>query len=223
MRAGLIFFSTLVLSLAAGLGGYSLYHQRDNGNAVSQSAASNPRDAVSTAGLIGSRRADFTLNDLQGQQHSLSEWDDQVLLINFWATWCPPCRREIPTLSKLHRELSGSGFSVIGAAMDNLDKVRSYVRQHDIPYPNLAGQADVAAVSAQLGNTAGSLPYSVIIDRDGIIRYAHLGEISRDMALEQIRPLLGQQQGTSPEQSATAEKQSTQAGPQKTQPPKQVL
>lgn len=181
MRAGLIFFSTLILSLAAGLGGYALFNNLDQ-DAAGDSSRSSP-----TAALIGTHRADFSLNDLQGRQRSISEWDGQVLLINFWATWCPPCRREIPALSRLHRELSDSGFSVLGAAMDNLDKVRNYVQEYDVPYPNLAGNTEV---SAQLGNITGSLPYTVIIDRDGIIRYIHLGEISREMALEQIRPLL---------------------------------
>ena len=189
MRGVLIFFSTLVLSLAAGLGGYSLYHQWSNPD-DSTSAASQRSSRRPGSELIGSHRSDFTLNDLDGKPHAISEWDGQVVLINFWATWCPPCRREIPVLSALHRELSASGFNVVGVAMDNLDKVRAYVKEYEVPYPNLAGQQDVAEISAQLGNTAGSLPYSVIIDRDGIIRYAHLGEISRDMALQQIEPLL---------------------------------
>ena len=184
MRGLLIFFSTLILSLAAGLGGYSLYHKW---NAPSGHAApGRPPGGV----LIGSRRAAFTLNDLDGKPHAISEWEGKVVLINFWATWCPPCRREIPLLSALHRDLSASGFSVLGVAMDDLDKVQSYIKEYDVPYPNLSGQNNVAKISAQLGNAAGSLPYSVIIDRHGIIRYLHLGELNRDMALQQIQPLL---------------------------------
>jgi len=191
MRGVLIFFSTLVLSLAAGLGGYTLYHKWSAPS--SHSAPGNARRSSRPGGeLIGSRRHEFTLNDLDGKPHAISEWDGQVLLINFWATWCPPCRREIPLLSALQRELSASGFGVLGVAMDDLDKVRSYVKEYHVPYPNLTGKYDVAKVSALLGNTAGSLPYSVIIDRDGIIHYIHLGEISRDMAMQQIQPLLAQ-------------------------------
>jgi len=187
MRGGLIFISTLILSLAAGLGGYSLYHHwSDDGPITPGHAKTGPGGQ-----LIGTRRADFTLKGLDGKNHSISEWDGEVLLINFWATWCPPCRREIPALVKIHRELSASGFSVIGAAMDDELKVSSYVSKYDVPYPNLIGQFDVSKVAALLGNNAGSLPYTVIIDRNGIIRYTHLGEISRKTAMRHIRPLLG--------------------------------
>jgi len=202
MRAALVFFSTLVLSLAAGLGGYSFYQNWNDDGAtrsgdLTSNAASAPRRSTeSRSALIGSRRADFSLNDLHGQQRSISEWNGQVLLINFWATWCPPCRREIPVLSALHREFSASGFSVLGVAMDDVGKVSDYVKEYDVPYPNLTGSYDVAKVAAKLGNGAGSLPYTVIVDRDGIIRYVHLGEISRDMALAQIRPLLDRKTAT---------------------------
>jgi len=186
MRGGLIFFSTLILSLAAGLGGYSLYQQSRGDSPAAVSRAKTP----SVDSLIGTKRADFTLNDLDGKPHSIAEWDGQVVLINFWATWCPPCRREIPLLVDLQREYAERGFTVLGLAMDNLTKVANFVEGHKVSYPNLVGQYDVAKVSALLGNTAGSLPYTVIIDRDGNIRYLHLGEISRETALKQILPLL---------------------------------
>jgi peroxiredoxin len=186
MRGGLIFLSTLILSLAAGLGGYSLYnHWLGTPAEISQQGSSPSQTTV-----IGSRRPDFTLPDIDNQRHSIKDWDGQVVLINFWATWCPPCRREIPTLADLHRELGPKGFTVIGAAMDNPKKVQSFVTKFNVPYPNLIGQRRISQISRQLGNRSESLPYTAIIGRDGRVAYTHLGEIQRQAALDQILPLL---------------------------------
>jgi len=187
MRGGLIFMATLILSLAAGLGGYSLFHHWAGDSAT----ATKRSQARPGSTLIGSHRPDFTLQDVDGNARSISEWDGKVILINFWATWCPPCRREIPALSKLYRELAPKGLVVVGAAIDDPGKVKSYVTEYEVPYPNLVGQREANRISAKLGNTRGSLPYTVIIDRDGNIRYIHIGEISRSTAVQQLSPLLG--------------------------------
>jgi peroxiredoxin len=186
MRGGLIFLSTLILSLAAGLGGYSLFnHWVGTPTGPGQQSAASSQTTV-----IGSQRPDFTLLDINNQRHSISEWDGQVVLINFWATWCPPCRREIPTLADLHRKLGPKGFTVIGAAMDSPEKVQSFVTKFSVPYPNLIGQRQISLISRQLGNHSESLPYTAIIGRDGRVAYTHLGEIERRTALDQILPLL---------------------------------
>jgi len=185
MRGGLIFVSTLILSLAAGLGGYSLYNHW-----FATPGGSDQQRPPSQSTVIGSRRPDFTLLDIDNQRRSIADWDGQVVLINFWATWCPPCRREIPTLAQLHQELGSKGFTVVGAAMDNPKKVQSFVAKFNVPYPNLIGQRQIGRISTQLGNRSESLPYTAIIGRDGRVAYTHLGEIQRQAALDQILPLL---------------------------------
>ena len=194
MRGGLIFLSTLILSLAAGLGGYSLYHQWNGG---SQGTAST-RGESSAAGVLGQHRPDFTLTDLDGRQRSNSEWDGKVVLLNFWATWCPPCRREIPVLADVYREHQADGFVVLGIAIDNPVKVARFVERFELPYPNLVGHSDASRVAADYGNAAGSLPYSVILGRDGTVEYLHLGEISRDTLVAKIVPLLAVKPGKNP-------------------------
>lgn len=193
MRGGLVFIASLILSLAAGLGGYSLYNHWFGSGPESRSAS--PLADAGQQAVIGSRRPDFSGVDLDGRQRSLSEWDGQVVLVNFWASWCPPCRREIPTLVELHRELAPQGFSVLGAAIDNHEKASAAATQFDIPYPNLYGEQDLNRLSVLLGDYAGSLPYSVLLARDGTIRYTHLGEIHRQTLLDKVMPLLAEPAG----------------------------
>jgi len=96
-------------------------------------------------------------------------------LINFWATWCKPCREEMPMLSGLHNRMSGKGFTVLGIAMDDVQQARDFIDELDISYPNAVGGADVMDTSVLYGNRAGLLPYSVLVDRQGIVRWTRLG------------------------------------------------
>jgi len=107
-----------------------------------------------------------------------------------WSTWCPPCRREIPTFVDLQQEFGSRGLAVIGIAIDQPDKVRQFVKDFGVPYVNLLGDEGGTEVSFDYGNRMGSLPYSAIIDRQGSIVYTHLGEVKRETVLEKIQPLL---------------------------------
>lgn len=134
---------------------------------------------------------DFALPDLEGRERTLSEWRGQVILLNFWATWCPPCREEIPLLIRKHERYAGQGLAIIGIAIDRKQAVDDYRRDLDIPYPILMAEQEGLKLLASYGNRPGSLPYSVIIDRDGAIADRKLG-IYRDTELEErLRPLLG--------------------------------
>lgn len=139
---------------------------------------------------IGELRPDFELPDLKGQLRHIDEWKGQVVLINFWATWCPPCRREIPSFIEVRKNLHAEGFEVIGVAIDDLHAVERYSAEMGITYPVLVGQSDAAAVSRQLGNSMGALPYSVLIDRQGAVRYAKAGELSGEQLLVEARKYL---------------------------------
>jgi thiol-disulfide isomerase/thioredoxin len=140
--------------------------------------------------LIGQVRPDFTLGSVTGEVLNASDFDGDVLLINFWATWCKPCREEMPMLSELHEEKAGQGFQVVGVALDDVQQARDFVADLGIGYPNLVGGADVMATGVMYGNRAGLLPYSVLIDRQGIIRWSKLGPLETADLNSRIEELL---------------------------------
>jgi thiol-disulfide isomerase/thioredoxin len=139
--------------------------------------------------LIGTRRPDFTLGSSDGRQVSAADFDGSVTLINFWATWCKPCREEMPMLSQFQRDQSENGLKVVGIALDDVQRARDFAADLNISYPILVGSTDVMVVGRLYGNRAGLLPYSVLLDRDGIIRWAHLGELDEGELGEQVEGL----------------------------------
>jgi len=148
-------------------------------------------DAAPTASeLIGQVRPDFTLGSTTGEILNASDFDGDVLLINFWATWCAPCREEMPMLSELHKSRAGQGFKVLGIALDDVQQARDFVEELGITYPNMVGGADVMATGVLYGNRAGLLPYSVLVDRQGLIRWTNLGELEADDLDTRIDALL---------------------------------
>jgi thiol-disulfide isomerase/thioredoxin len=142
------------------------------------------------ASLVGSLRPDFMLGSGTGEQVSASAFDGSVTLVNFWATWCEPCRDEMPMLVDLHRAYAGSGFQVVGVAMDDVQQARDFATGLGVDYPILVGTTDVMVVAQSYGNLSGSLPYSVLIDRDGIVRWTHLGVLKKEELTRQIKELL---------------------------------
>jgi thiol-disulfide isomerase/thioredoxin len=142
------------------------------------------------AELIGSLRPDYTLGSSEGERISAAEFDGKVVLVNFWATWCAPCREEMPMLAELHGELAGSGFEVVGIALDEVAQARDIATELGIDYPILVGSTDVMTVSQLYGNRSGTLPYSVLLDREGVIRWAYLGELKEAELRQEISGLL---------------------------------
>jgi thiol-disulfide isomerase/thioredoxin len=124
---------------------------------------------------------DLSLPNPQGTVHHLSEWHGRPLLINFWATWCEPCRREIPLLKSLRHERAGDGLQVVGIAVDEAGAVRTYAAGRGIDYPVLVGEeGGLAAVGAFGMDTV--LPFSVFADREGRVLALKIGELHRDEA-----------------------------------------
>ncbi len=123
---------------------------------------------------------EFVLNDVDGQPRNIREWAGQPLLINFWATWCAPCRREIPLLQQLHSEKPASGIQVIGVAIDNQPDVEAFLSEYGVNYPNLVGEADAMQVSSLFGMDNLGLPFSVLAAADGRILTVHIGELDYD-------------------------------------------
>ena len=152
-------------------------------------AAASPGDgAAETA--IGARRPDYTLGSDSGARISASDFDGSVVLVNFWATWCKPCREEMPMLVEFYYAHADSDFKVVGIALDDVQQARDFAAGLGIDYPILVGSTDVIATVRLYGNESGVLPYSVLIDRDGVIRWTHLGELKEDELNARVRGLL---------------------------------
>ena len=130
------------------------------------------------------------LVDLDGKPINLKELKGKRVFLNLWATWCKPCREEMPMLSGLHERLAGKGFTVLGIAMDDVQQAREFVDEFQISYPNAVGGVDVMATGVLYGNHSGLLPYSVLIDRSGIVRWTFLGELESSELEAQINDLL---------------------------------
>ncbi len=119
----------------------------------------------------------FELRDLSGVKRSIGEWSSRALLVNFWATWCAPCRKEMPLLEQVHQERAGQGLTVIGIAIDQDDAVRSFVTETGVTYPILVGQEDAMAVAESFAPGFVALPMTVVVAPGGEILLSHVGEL----------------------------------------------
>ncbi|MGR9088759.1 MAG: TlpA family protein disulfide reductase [Gammaproteobacteria bacterium] len=146
--------------------------------------------APSVSSTLSSPLPEFSFPDLSGRQRSLSEWQDSVLVINFWATWCPPCREEIPELIALQNQYSEKGLQIIGIAVEDRDPVAEFVDFIGIEYPVLVAGDQGIAMSRQLGNGVGAVPFTLVVDRQGQIVHRQPGQMSRDRLLSIVEPLL---------------------------------
>ncbi|MGH8741401.1 MAG: TlpA family protein disulfide reductase [Burkholderiales bacterium] len=116
--------------------------------------------------------------DLSGQPRRLLEWQGKVLLCNFWATWCAPCREEIPLLNAAQQRYPAERFQIVGIAMDNASNVRQFSEVTKIGYPVLLADAAAIDLMRRLGNATGGLPFSVMLDRCGRLAQRKLGAFS---------------------------------------------
>lgn len=141
--------------------------------------------------LIGQRRPDFELNDFADRPVPISRYDGQVVLINFWASWCPPCRKEIPEFIDVYNLYHSEGFEIIGIAIDDKRDAEEFIKKiPSLDYPQLIGFDDAIEVAKQFGNRTGNLPYSVLLDRQGIIRAVRAGKLDKDELIDWLEPLL---------------------------------
>lgn len=130
------------------------------------------------------------LPDLRGQIQALSQWRGKVLVVNFWATWCAPCREEIPAFVRLQKKYREQGLQFVGIAIDRLDPVQAFVQEFGINYPVLLGGIETMDLSRQAGNRVGALPFTVIFNRAGKIVSTQVGGIKEARVQAIIEPLL---------------------------------
>jgi len=135
----------------------------------------------------------FSWPDLSGKEHNISEWQGKILVINFWASWCSPCRKEIPEFVALQEQYSRQGLQFIGIAIDDKDAVEEYLKQAKVNYPMLIAGDKGIALALQLGNNVNAVPYTVVVDQHGQIIHQHPGGFSTEQILELITPLIKEQ------------------------------
>jgi len=129
--------------------------------------------------------------DLSGNSIALSRWQGKVVVVNFWASWCAPCRDEIPGLVRVQGKYAANGLQIVGIAVDSVEKSRQAATEMTINYPVLVAGVDAIHLTRGLGNRAGALPYTIVLDRHGGVAATHLGLLSEAQLEQMLRPLLG--------------------------------
>lgn len=156
----------LVLVAAAGAGYW-----------LQQRTSGEPAASVASH---GDRQISFALRDLDGEMRDFAEWDGKTRLVNFWATWCAPCRREIPLLKEIQATHGADGLQVIGVAVDYLEDVVAYAETAQFNYPILIGQEDAMAAAETSGVDFVGLPVTMLVSPEGDLIKMHMGEITEE-------------------------------------------
>ena len=193
--------ATLALAAAwIGLRLHASHADRGSGGiAVPVGEASAPtasdvadQPALPAPSKIPEHLPDFSLKSVDGKLTSVHSWDGQSLVINFWATWCAPCRQEIPLLEGLSSEWAGRGVTFVGIAVDHPDQVKSFAQELKIPYALLVGEQDALDVATRFGVETPVFPFTVFTDRRGEVVALYVGELHRaqaDLILSTVQDL----------------------------------
>ncbi|MBS0327612.1 MAG: TlpA family protein disulfide reductase [Proteobacteria bacterium] len=139
------------------------------GVAAYRASRTRERDAAALLALV--------LPDLSGREQPLAQWRGKILVVNFWATWCGPCREEMPHFVRAQAEHAATGLQFVGIAVDQVDKVRQFTDELGVNYPILIGGYGAIELSRALGNSVGALPFTIVLDRQGAVVWTHLGAV----------------------------------------------
>ena len=140
------------------------------------------RDGAAVLGLV--------LPDLDGREQPLAQWRGKVLIVNFWATWCAPCREEMPQFIETQARDASKGLQFVGIAVDQADKVREFAKEIRLNYPALIGGFGAIELSRALGNDLAALPFTIVLDRDGRVAHTQLGPLKPARLDTLLRELL---------------------------------
>lgn len=179
-RSNLIVVAVAILGAVLGLLAGGWYRQ----------APEIPTPAGVTVLRQGDMRADPVLADLEGRPRHLGEWDGRLVLVNFWASWCGPCRDEMPLLDHSGTVLADKGLQVVGIAIDDVDAVRGFLKDSPVRYPILVDAANGVDSSVIFGDTRRVLPFSVLIGRDGRVVDQRAGSFSQASLTAWLQPHL---------------------------------
>ncbi len=155
-------------------------------NALDSGSRSEPEAVEATSPELHS----IPLTGLDDVETRLSDWHEQILVINFWAPWCAPCRREIPALIEINREFAERGVRVLGIAFDNAQQVERFAADYAIDYPLFLTENRSAMYNVAFDNPSGSLPYTALLDRNLRIVYQHNGELTAEQLRQELEKLL---------------------------------
>jgi thiol-disulfide isomerase/thioredoxin len=156
------------------------------GHLTGGSKADMPADSAKGAETILAA----SLPDLNDKNQSLSQWRGNVMVVNFWASWCEPCRKEIPEFIELQEKFGDRGLIFVGIAVDQKDRAAAFSKAIGINYPVLVGDMRAMMLAEAAGNRQGALPFTVVIDRNGNITGTKLGSLSRSKLESMFIPLL---------------------------------
>jgi len=158
-----IVITALILIASIGFGFIYFFHNGHSNN--------NATEALYSA----------TFPDEKGQLHALNQYKGKTIVLNFWATWCEPCREEMPELSALHEEGRSKNIVVLGLAIDDADAINDFGQDTKVSYPLLVADMKGMELANNLGNDKGVLPYTVIINADGSVSKSYFGRISKPL------------------------------------------
>jgi len=176
----------IALALLAGSTGYVAQRWLSRPSPPALAAA----EVDNAASADPARLLDWSFATPAGGREALSTWAGKIIVVNFWATWCPPCLREIPAFVELQTALATDGVQFVGIALDQAEPVQAFVDDKGVNYPVLIGDQDVARFMVRLGNTIGALPYTVVLDRNGDVVASHQGEWDAEVADATLRKLI---------------------------------
>ncbi len=159
-----------VVALATSFLAFTVGH---NAARTSTPVQANAGKAVAAEAIYG-----LTLPDLAGTAQPMAQWAGRVLVVNYWATWCTPCRDEMPAFSRLHEKYAHRGLSFVGISLDEAEKIRTFIQTTPVSYPLLIAGPEVLQATADLGNGPQGLPFTVIFSRDGRIVASKLGRFA---------------------------------------------
>jgi thiol-disulfide isomerase/thioredoxin len=125
-----------------------------------------------------------------GKSANSDDWRGKVLVVNFWASWCPPCVEEMPTLDKIAQEYASKNVLIVGIGIDSPSNIRQFLEKTPVSYPIMIGGLDGSALAKQMGNAQGALPYTVIINAKGKSVFTKLGKISEEELKKAINSAL---------------------------------
>jgi len=175
----MVLFAAVAIAAAMGGAAYHLWSRSGGGAA-----------AAAGSGAVVEQVYAAPLADLTGGAQTLGQWQGQVLVVNFWATWCAPCREEIPGFVRMQERYGPRGLQFVGIAIDQPDKVAEFSREFHINYPLLMGGLETMELMRQAGNRAGVLPYTLVIARDGKLVSREPGGLKESRLERIIQPLL---------------------------------
>ena len=164
--------------------GFTLYYFVLNPNSPLKNSNTN-YSTLSTQSFF-----DANLTNENGVSQNLNQYKGKIIVLNFWATWCPPCREEMPELSQLYTDYKNKNVVVLGVAIDELNLVKQFSQESPLSYPLLVAEDEGMNLGSKLGNDKDILPYTVIINEDGVVVETYFGRINKALLETALHTLL---------------------------------